>query len=78
LLWCENIDDVNRKEWQLIQRLHSSFESWQSTSIQANGYGKSTMITQVSNPWLICIGNGTNWSDWVKTKEIYMGTQFPS
>ncbi|CAG8512238.1 5700_t:CDS:2, partial [Funneliformis mosseae] len=92
LLWCENIDDVNRKEWQVCdsiylhkwsltdiemisvnalltplgstlvsnvennfrmrQRLHSSVEGW-----------KCTRITQVSRPWLICIGDGTNWSD---------------
>lgn len=53
------------------QQLYSPKEGWQKVSFHPGGYGDTAKITQVSREWLICLGDGTNWSNWVRTKEVY-------
>ena len=55
----------------LRERLQSTSWGWKKESIKANGYGEGLKIYQASKPWLVCIGDGTNWSNWFKTREIY-------
>ncbi|CAG8725205.1 12467_t:CDS:1 [Funneliformis caledonium] len=55
----------------LRQRLQSSRESWRSEYDIANGYGGGLRIYQVSRPWLVYLGDGTNWSNWIRTRSIY-------
>ncbi|CAI2171212.1 5028_t:CDS:2 [Funneliformis geosporum] len=57
--------------YSLRQRLHSSREGWKSTFIKLSGYGENTNVYKASRPWLICLGDGVNWTKWVKTDEIY-------
>jgi hypothetical protein len=53
------------------QRLQSSREGWRNERIDAYGYGEGVTIYQASRPWLVCIGDGNSWSNWVRTQEIY-------
>ncbi|CAG8588537.1 5536_t:CDS:2 [Paraglomus brasilianum] len=60
--------DNKNKEWQ---KLYSSKDGWKTTPIEASGYGAGVKVFQASRNWLIRLGDGSNWSNWVTTNEIY-------
>ncbi|CAG8488714.1 10091_t:CDS:2, partial [Acaulospora morrowiae] len=46
-------------------------DGWDNFSFCPEGYGGTAKIVQASREWLICLGDGTNWSNWVRTREVY-------
>ncbi|CAG8745845.1 12907_t:CDS:2 [Funneliformis caledonium] len=53
------------------QQLYNPKDGWKRGSIYPAGYGNGAKVTQVSRDWLVCLGDGTNWSNWVRTSELY-------
>ena len=64
--------------YSLRQKLYSSKDGWRQTPIEASGYGAGAKIFKASRNWLICLGDGTNWSNWVRTNEIYTWQKNPT
>ncbi|CAG8804345.1 25043_t:CDS:2 [Gigaspora margarita] len=59
------------------QHLYSPKDGWQNSSFHPNGYGGTVRVTQASREWLICLGDGSNWSNWVRTREVYSWQKSP-
>jgi len=53
------------------QQLYNPKDGWERLSFSPDGYGDTAKLTQASREWLVCLGDGTNWSNWVRTRELY-------
>ncbi|KAF0439346.1 hypothetical protein F8M41_004148 [Gigaspora margarita] len=51
-------------------KMSNGWYGWSTHSFLATGYGAGTKMNKVSRRWEICTGDGTNWSEWIETREI--------
>ncbi|RIA80397.1 hypothetical protein C1645_838784 [Glomus cerebriforme] len=57
--------------YSMREQLHDPLVHWMTEPKYACGYADGEPIFQVSKPWNLCIGDGSNWSDWFQTSELY-------
>lgn len=61
-----------------VRRKLSAKDGWNLNASKTGGYGSGVNIFKASKEWDICLGDGTNWSGWVRTKEIHSWQSNPS
>ena len=61
-----------------VRKKLSDQGGWNTVASKAGGYGAGTKIFKALKEWEICLGDGSNWSGWVTTKEIYSWQSNPS
>jgi hypothetical protein len=44
---------------------------WDGVPSGTSGYGQNTGIYQVLTPWEVALGDGTNWTQWIETTNLY-------
>ncbi|PKK59268.1 hypothetical protein RhiirC2_857424 [Rhizophagus irregularis] len=44
---------------------------WNTIPTRFNGYGSNLDIFKVSIPWEVSLGDGSNWTEWIETRELY-------
>jgi hypothetical protein len=59
------------------QQLYSPKDGWEKMSFRPDEYGGGAKVTAANRDWLICLGDGTNWSNWVRTREVYSWQKNP-
>src|SRR5581483_7150631 len=53
-------------------RLKMTYDyGWNTTPSRLNGYGSGLDVFKVSIPWEVSLGDGSNWTDWIETEELY-------
>ncbi|GES97813.1 hypothetical protein GLOIN_2v1717333 [Rhizophagus clarus] len=53
-------------------------DGWELNPSKTIGYGAGANMFKASKEWDICLGDGTNWSGWITTKEIHSWQSNPS
>ncbi|RGB24478.1 hypothetical protein C1646_773055 [Rhizophagus diaphanus] len=51
----------------LRSRLQNAHSGWQIKTVRASGYGDGLKLHKASRDWLVCVGDGNNWSNWLRT-----------
>lgn len=51
--------------------MKDSDRGWDKTLSTSAGYGGGVNIHQVMFPWEVSLGDGTNWTEWIETSELY-------
>ncbi|CAG8707660.1 16339_t:CDS:2, partial [Funneliformis mosseae] len=60
------------------RKLYSAQDGWSPNPSRADGYGAGAKMFQASRDWYICLGDGINWSGWVRTNEIHSWQSNPA
>ncbi|GBC37746.1 uncharacterized protein OCT59_005627 [Rhizophagus irregularis] len=61
-----------------VRKKLSTRDGWNVSASKAGGYGAGARIFKASRDWEICLGDGKDWSGWVKTNEIYSWQSNPN
>ncbi|PKY50163.1 hypothetical protein RhiirA4_406196, partial [Rhizophagus irregularis] len=76
----DNLDEVGMAnvEQDFVRKKLSTRDGWNVSASKAGGYGAGARIFKALRDWEICLGDGQNWSGWVKTNEIHLWQNNPN